>query len=123
MPSSRKQPKNAPSHMACATDACRADVADLGACAPLTERGDFIDQTIAIWQKRTERKLTREDGREIIENISGFFSILQAWDQRERAQNALKQPFHRMAMSDGVRGETSVEADRDCPLQSSKCRT
>src|SRR5262244_699786 len=46
--------------------------------------GDFIDQTVAIWQKHTERRLTREDGREIIENMSGFFRILQEWDRAER---------------------------------------
>jgi hypothetical protein len=54
--------------------------------------GDFIDQTIAIWQPRSERRLTREDGREIIENISGFFRILQEWDRAERkASNAAQE--------------------------------
>jgi hypothetical protein len=53
---------------------------------PRVKDGDFIDQTIAIWQERTERKLTREDGREIIENITGFFSILQEWEQKEEAE-------------------------------------
>jgi hypothetical protein len=52
--------------------------------------GDFIDQTIAIWQKRTERKLTREDGREIIENITGFFAILQEWERKERTAGYAK---------------------------------
>src|SRR5262252_8710458 len=61
--------------------------ADHGAAR--TDR-DFIDQTMAIWQKRTERKLTREDGREIIENITGFFSILQEWERKERAAEGAK---------------------------------
>jgi hypothetical protein len=47
---------------------------------------DFIDQTIAIWQPRTKRQLTREDGREIIENMTGFFRILQEWDRIDRAK-------------------------------------
>jgi hypothetical protein len=46
---------------------------------------DFIEETIAIWQKRTTRCLTREDGREIIENMTGFFCILLEWDRAERA--------------------------------------
>jgi hypothetical protein len=46
---------------------------------------DFIDETIAIWQKRSKRKLTREDGREIIENMTGFFRVLMDWDQAEQA--------------------------------------
>jgi hypothetical protein len=50
------------------------------------ERGDFIDQTIAIWQPRTKQQLTREDGREIIENMTGFFRILQEWDRVDRAK-------------------------------------
>src|SRR3974390_1167647 len=90
MPSSRKQPRNSPGPTACAADACRTAGSDLATGTPPTDRGDFIDQTIAIWQKRTERKLTREDGREIIENISGFFSILQEWDRRERAAECAK---------------------------------
>jgi hypothetical protein len=52
---------------------------------PDGKAGDFIDETIAIWQKRTRRRLTREDGREIIENMTGFFRILQEWDRAERS--------------------------------------
>jgi hypothetical protein len=29
------------------------------------------------------RELTREDTRQIIENVSGFFAILAAWSQAE----------------------------------------
>jgi hypothetical protein len=94
MPSSRRHP-NSPDD----ADTCTAACGEFTADAPRTEAGDFIEQTIAIWQKRTERKLTREDGRQIIENISGFFSILQEWDQRERAaecaRTALSSPSKR----------------------------
>lgn len=48
-------------------------------------RGDFIDQTLATWQPRAKRQLTREDGREIIENMTGFFRVLLEWDRAERA--------------------------------------
>jgi hypothetical protein len=46
--------------------------------------GDFIDETLAIWQPRTARQLSREDGREIIENMTGFFRVLHEWDRAER---------------------------------------
>jgi hypothetical protein len=82
---SRKHPRHSGSLAASAADACETALTEFAAGAPRTEAGDLIDQTIAIWQKRTERKLTREDGREIIENISGFFSILQEWERKERA--------------------------------------
>jgi hypothetical protein len=48
-------------------------------------REDFIDQTLATWQPLAKRQLTREDGREIIENMTGFFRILLEWDRAERA--------------------------------------
>jgi hypothetical protein len=48
-------------------------------------REDFIDQTLVTWQPRAKRQLTREDGREIIENMTGFFRILLEWDRAERA--------------------------------------
>jgi hypothetical protein len=62
-------------------------LAGQGSCA---EGGDFIEQTIAIWQKRTDRKLTREDAREIIENITGFFTILHEWERKERTAGCAK---------------------------------
>ena len=36
-------------------------------------------------QLRSKRQLTREDGREIIANMSGFFSVLQEWHRAECA--------------------------------------
>ena len=85
MPSSRKYPRYSHSDASSAAHARESECAECAAGAPPAETGDFIDQTIAVWQKRTERNLTREDGREIIENISGFFSILQEWERKERA--------------------------------------
>jgi hypothetical protein len=94
MHSSRNRPRFSPSDAASAADTCKTVTSELAADAPRTESGDFIEQTIAIWQKRTDRKLTREDGREIIENISGFFSILQEWEQKDRAaQSAQRTAF------------------------------
>jgi hypothetical protein len=88
MPSPRKHQRHSPN--GAAADAPKTACDQLASHTPCAEGGDLIDQTIAIWQKRTERKLTREDGREIIENISGFFSILQEWDRRERAAECAK---------------------------------
>jgi hypothetical protein len=58
---------------------------DTGAVGDASEAGDFLDETVAFWQKRSKRQLTREDGREIIENLTGFFRVLQEWDRAERA--------------------------------------
>jgi hypothetical protein len=83
MPPIRKHPRNSRNSALTADDRTVAcdQRADPGSSA---ERGDFIEQTIDICQKRTDRRLTREDGREIIENITGFFTILQEWERKER---------------------------------------
>jgi hypothetical protein len=53
------------------------------------ECGELLDHTIAIWQPKTERKLTREDAREIMENMIGLFSILDEWDRADKAKGQL----------------------------------
>lgn len=60
--------------------------------APLSEHLPFIDETLAYWQPRAQRQLTREDAREIIENVSGFFSILQEWAAAEELNTATADP-------------------------------
>jgi hypothetical protein len=45
----------------------------------------LLDETIAIWQPRASRPLTREDARQIVENMTGFFNVLREWDRAERA--------------------------------------
>jgi hypothetical protein len=44
----------------------------------------LIDQTLEFWQARSSKTLTREDAREIIENVTGFFQILQEWQLADR---------------------------------------
>jgi hypothetical protein len=57
----------------------------IGRC-PFGE-ADFLDRTIAIWQSKANRKLTREDAREIVENMAGLFRILDEWDKAEKAKD------------------------------------
>jgi hypothetical protein len=49
------------------------------------ETADLIEDTIGFWQPRYGRPLTREDARQIIENLVGFFTTLQRWAAAERA--------------------------------------
>lgn len=42
----------------------------------------FLDKTIQVWQPRSEKVLTRENARQMIENLSGFFQVLYEWDQK-----------------------------------------
>ncbi len=43
-----------------------------------------LDRAVAVWQARTTRQLTEEDGREIAHNLVGFFSLLREWDAAQR---------------------------------------
>jgi hypothetical protein len=44
---------------------------------------NLIDRTCQVWQPRIGRDLSREDARQISENITGFFSILAEWSRAE----------------------------------------
>jgi hypothetical protein len=43
----------------------------------------LIDRTRKVWQPRIGRDLTKEDARQINENVTGFFTILAEWSQAE----------------------------------------
>lgn len=45
----------------------------------------LLDHVAGIWERRTGREITREDAREIVENLCGFFELLGKWDRREQA--------------------------------------
>jgi predicted transcriptional regulator len=40
---------------------------------------ELIEQTILIFESRTGRVISEEDARQAVENISGFFQMLQEW--------------------------------------------
>jgi len=41
-------------------------------------------RTRAVWQPRLGRALSREDARQIAENMTRFFAILSEWSRAER---------------------------------------
>ena len=44
---------------------------------------ELLSHTIAVWQRRTDRKLSREDARDIVRNMTGFFDLLAEWAEAE----------------------------------------
>jgi hypothetical protein len=42
-----------------------------------------IDRTREVWKPRLGRDLSREDARQIAENVTGFFTILTEWSRAE----------------------------------------
>lgn len=44
---------------------------------------NLIDRTIETWQPRFNGDVSQEDARQIVENVTGFFSILAEWSRAE----------------------------------------
>lgn len=53
-----------------------------------TTNDKLIEQTIRLWEPRLQRELSREDARQMVENVSGFFRILAEWSNTETADAA-----------------------------------
>ena len=45
---------------------------------------NLIDRTREVWKPRLGRDLSREDARQIAENVTGFFTIRAEWSRTER---------------------------------------
>ncbi|PKK83706.1 MAG: hypothetical protein CVT49_07410 [candidate division Zixibacteria bacterium HGW-Zixibacteria-1] len=43
---------------------------------------EFLDRTIETWQQYYARPLTREDAREIADNMTGLFNLLEELDRK-----------------------------------------
>jgi len=48
---------------------------------------ELVEDARRIFQKRTDRKLTAEDARQILENLVGFFSVLHEWDRADSSES------------------------------------
>ena len=44
---------------------------------------NLIDRTRQVWRARLGRDLSREDARQIAENVTGFFTVLAEWSRAE----------------------------------------
>lgn len=50
---------------------------------------NITQQTIDFWQPYYRQELTGEDAREIVENATGFFSILAEWERKNQEQTGI----------------------------------
>lgn len=50
------------------------------------DRPELLDEAIRLYQPRAPRPLTRDDAREIVGNIAGFFSVVAEWERRARTR-------------------------------------
>ena len=49
---------------------------------------NLIDRTIKTWQPHSDSNVSREDARQIVENVTGFFAIVAEWVGVELAEPA-----------------------------------
>lgn len=50
------------------------------------DQSSGVELTLLFWQRCTSKSLGAEDAREMIEDITGFFSQLEAWDVHQGTQ-------------------------------------
>ena len=56
----------------------------------MATKDQLLKKTIEIFQPFCDKKLTMEDAREIVENLSGFARVLIDWEEKERKQGSIK---------------------------------
>jgi hypothetical protein len=66
---------------------------------------NLIEQTRQLWQPRLGRDLSREEARQVAENVTGFFAILAEWSRAERLAAANDNIAHAKPCGRGVRHE------------------
>lgn len=44
---------------------------------------ELVEDARKVFQKRTDRKLTNEDARQMLENLVGYFTVLHEWDRAQ----------------------------------------
>jgi hypothetical protein len=47
---------------------------------------NLIDRTLEVWQPRNAQRLSDEDARAILENVTGFFTLLLEWETSEQQE-------------------------------------
>jgi len=68
---------------------------------PLTEK------TLEFWELRSQRRLSREDARQIAENVTGFFQILYEWESNSHGSGIIDSNRGRAGPCGGDHGADS----------------
>lgn len=56
-----------------------------GTAKPEYPSADLIAESKRLWEPRLGRQLSTDDAKQLIENVAGFFRLLQEWKVVERA--------------------------------------
>lgn len=69
---------------------------------------EFLDETVAFWSPKYGREITREEAREIIENMTGFFLLLHEWDEQDRRAQAQQNISTTWAPTNDLDGKADI---------------
>jgi hypothetical protein len=51
--------------------------------ANTSPNGQLIEDTREVWKSRLGREVTSDEAKEIVANVTGFFSVLAEWSRAE----------------------------------------
>lgn len=63
------------------------------------DKNKLVARTIDVWQPRVNEPLSPEDAKLLIENVSGFFTVLLEWEAAENEGQAADQDVSHYAKS------------------------
>ena len=52
----------------------------------MNERDAHIEKTVAFFERKFGTKMTAEQAREAVENVTGFIKVLQEWARNENVE-------------------------------------
>ena len=70
---------------------------------------ELILKTISLFESRTGRATSQEEARQSLENISGFFQVLQEWAEAEGCEGGLPETMPKKKR-DGIKGGSERES-------------
>jgi hypothetical protein len=50
---------------------------------------ELIELTVSVFENRIGRDISKEEARQAVENISGFFQVLQEWVEAEEKEKGI----------------------------------
>ena len=56
---------------------------------------ELIELTVSVFENRIGREISKEEARQAVENISGFFQVLQEWAAAEEKEKGIGSPVRK----------------------------
>jgi hypothetical protein len=63
-----------------------------GCRTPHESEEGFLERTLQLWRPRSSQYLTRDDARQVVGNVAGFFRVLAEWAALEDGHSDSEPP-------------------------------